>query len=212
MSRRKDHIKKDSATLTDINKGVQTLVETSRKTGEKLDDIKYNADELVKSSRAKLPLIVAIIGVVVTIIGIIIPIVKPTAESLPDISSTDTAGFPPNISSTDIATSTYEIYLYSDYKRVEVGFQTDITASLNFDTDSVNIDAYRDSVHNGDTVIMTQKNSTEWQAKVYFQETGTFEIVATATAPDGNVIEGTVEIEVIPVGGNIMDQIFRGKN
>lgn len=200
MSRRKDHINKVSDTLADINKGVQTLAETSGKTGEKLDDIKYNTDELVRGSRAKLPLIVAIIGVVVAIIGIIISIVKPTAESLSDISGTDTT------------TSAYEIYLYSDYKRIEVGFQTDIIATLNFDTDSVNIDAYLDSVHNGDTVIMTQKNLSEWQAKVYFQETGTFEIVATATAPDGNVIEGIVEIEVIPVGGNIMDQIFRGKN
>lgn len=119
---------------------------------------------------------------------------------------------PPDISGTDTTTSAYEIYLYSDYKRVEVGFQTDIIATLNFDTDSVNIDAYCDSIHNGDTVIMTQKNSSEWQAKVYFQETGTFEIVATAVAPDGNVLQGTVEIEVIPVGGNIMNQIFRGKN
>lgn len=108
---------------------------------------------------------------------------------------------PPDISGTDTTTSAYKIYLYSDYKRVEVGFQTDITATLNFDTDSVNIDAYRDFVHNGDTVIMTQKNSSQWQVKVCFQEKGTFEIVATAVAPDGNVIEGTVEIEVIPMEG-----------
>lgn len=156
MSRRKYHTKKDSATLTNINKGVQTLAETSGKTGDKLDDIKYNTDVLVRSNRAKLPLIVAIIsavatiiGTIATIIGILISNVKPTSESPSDLSGTDTA------------TSAYEIYLYSDYKRVEVGFQTDITATLNFDTDSVNIDAYLDSVHNGDTVIMTQKNSSE---------------------------------------------------
>ncbi len=203
MSRRKYHTKKDPATLTDINKGVQTLAETSGKTGEKLDDIKCNTDVLVRSNRAKLPLIVAIIsavatiiGTIATIIGILISNVKPIAESPSDISGTDTT------------TSAYEIYLYSDYKRVEVGFQTDITATLNFDTDSVYIDAYLDSVHNGDTVIMTQKNSSEWQARVYFQEIGNFEIVATAIAPDGTIIEGTVEIEIIPVGGNIVDQIF----
>lgn len=92
----------------------------------------------------------------------------------------------------------YEIYLYPDYSRVEVGFQTDITATLNFDTDSVSIDAYLDSVHNGDTVTMKQKNSSEWQAKVYFEETGTYEIVATATASDESIVKGTVEVEVVP--------------
>lgn len=207
MSRRKYHTKKASDTLEDINKGVQALAETSRKTGEKLDNIKCNTDELAIGNRVKLPLIVAIIGAVATVIGTIAAIIGIINSNIEP-----TAGTPPDISGTDITTSAYEIYLYSDYKRVEVGFQTDITATLNFDTNSVNLDAYLDSAHNGDTVIMTQKNSSEWQAKVYFQETGTFEIVATAVAPDGNVIEGTVEIEVIPVGGNIMNQIFRGKN
>ncbi|MBO5055384.1 MAG: hypothetical protein J6C64_03385 [Lachnospiraceae bacterium] len=44
---------------------------------------------------------------------------------------------------------------------------------------------------------MTQKNTNEWQAKIYFEETGIFEVVATAAAPDGSIIEDSVEIEVI---------------
>lgn len=45
---------------------------------------------------------------------------------------------------------------------------------------------------------MKQKNSTEWQAKVYFEEVGIYEIIATATASDGSIVKGTVEIEVVP--------------
>ena len=191
MSRRKYHNKQVDTTLNDINKGVQTLVENSNKEIEKIDNIKSNTDTLVKNSNSKFPNILAIIGIVVTIIVSIVPIVI-------SISNTPTA------STSDGSTATtdepaYEIYLYPDYKKLKVYAKTDITASLNFDTDSVNIDAYLNSVHNGDTVIMTQKNSSEWQAKVYFTETGIFEVVATATAPDGTSIEGVVEIEVVPI-------------
>lgn len=97
--------------------------------------------------------------------------------------------------------SDYEIYLYPEYRKVVIDFPTDITATLNFDTDLVSIDAYLNSDHNGDTVKMTQKNSSEWQAKVYFEKIGTYKIRATAKAPDGTIIEGTVKIEVVAAGG-----------
>ena len=46
---------------------------------------------------------------------------------------------------------------------------------------------------------MTQKNSSEWLARIYFEEAGIFRVIATATAPDGATVEGSVEIEVIPI-------------
>lgn len=55
MSRRKYRTKKTPVTLTDINKGVQTFAEASRKTGEKLDDIKCNTDELAKTIESNYP-------------------------------------------------------------------------------------------------------------------------------------------------------------
>jgi len=194
MGKRKYHTKKINTALSDMHRGVQTFVETSDEIRENLDDIKCNTDELVKTNRAKLPLIIAffgaaatIIGTIATIIGIIISNGKPAVETTANGSCTDTTA------------PAYEIYLYSDYKRLETGAETNITATLNFNTDFVSIDAYLNNVHNGDTIIMAQKNSSEWQAKVYFQETGIFEVIATATAPDGTTIKGTVEIEVVSV-------------
>lgn len=194
MSRRNWHIKNVGDTLNNINQGVEMLVETSDQVGKKMDGI---TEELVKGNRAK-PLeiagfVVAAIGVVATIIGVIVAIV---GSKVSNGNATETASS--DAADTAAVTAAYEIYLYPDYSRVEVGFKTDITATLNFDTDSVNIDAYLDSAHNGDTVTMKQKNSSEWQAKVYFEEAGTYEVIATAKAPDGSVIEGAVEIEVVP--------------
>lgn len=54
----------------------------------------------------------------------------------------------------------YEIYLYSEYSKVTIGVETDITATLNFDTDSVSITAYLAS-GNRDTLVMQQKSNTE---------------------------------------------------
>lgn len=187
MGKRNRKMKYSEGSLNDLNRGVQKLVENSGQINEKMDDI---AVEVVKGNRTK-PLeiagfLVAVLAVIVTIVGIKFSDGKSTEASSSDVADMDTEK------------PVYEIYLYPDYSRVEVGFQTDITATLNFDTDSVSIDAYLDSVHNGDTVVMKQKNSSEWQAKVYFEETGTYEIVATATASDGSIVKGTVEVEVVP--------------
>ena len=85
-----------------------------------------------------------------------------------------------------------------------------MTATLNFEADSVNITAYLAS-GKSDTLPMSRKNSTEWEEKVIFNETGTHKIVAAATAPDGSVLEDTIEVEVIPISlGNInFDQFFQ---
>lgn len=48
MNKRKYHTKKADTTLNNINKGIQTLAETSEETGEKLKAIKCNTDEFSK--------------------------------------------------------------------------------------------------------------------------------------------------------------------
>ena len=85
-----------------------------------------------------------------------------------------------------------------------------MTATLNFETDEVTITAYLAS-GKVDALTMDRKNSTEWGKKVIFNETGIHKIVATATAPNGCVIEGTTEIEVIPVnlGDYNFNQLFQ---
>lgn len=84
-----------------------------------------------------------------------------------------------------------------------------MTATLNFETDSVSITPYLAS-DKSDTLSMSRKNSTEWEEKVIFNETGTHKIVATAAAPDGSVLDDTIEIKVIPISfGDInFDQLF----
>lgn len=192
MGRGKYHNKKSDTTLNDINNGVQLLVKSSDKKGEQIDSIKSNTDALVKNSNARLPIIIGIIGAVATVIGTIATIVGIIISN-----GTPPSEDPSSKSATPANTPAYEIYLYPDYKRLKVGAETDITASLNFDADSVNIDAYLNSVHNGDTVNLIQKNSSEWQTKVRFTEAGIFKVIATATATDGTIVEGSVEIEVI---------------
>lgn len=46
--------------------------------------------------------------------------------------------------------------------------------------------------------------------KVIFNETGVHEVVATAITPNGDVVENSIQIEVIPVSlGNIsFDHLF----
>ena len=192
--RRKKREKYDQSTpiLKEINKGVQTLTNDSDRANKNINDIKNNTDILVKNTNAKLSTIIALIAAVATIIGTISTIVGIIISN---------RNSPPGAISPYAPTATpapsYTIYLYPEYKKLKIGAETDITATLNFDTDFVSINAYLNSSPNGETVKMVQKTSSEWQAKIYFEETGIFEVIATATAPDGTIIEGTVEIEVI---------------
>ena len=99
----------------------------------------------------------------------------------------------------DKSESEYKIYLYPEYSTFYIGMQIDMTASVNFETDAVIITAYLASGRE-DTVSLERKNTTEWQKKVEFTETGVHEIVVTAIAPNGEVIENSIEVKVIPVG------------
>ena len=44
-----------------------------------------------------------------------------------------------------------------------------------------------------------------------FEETGIYKVVATAIAPNGDIVEESIEIEVIPTD-DIFSQIFEGMN
>lgn len=103
-----------------------------------------------------------------------------------------------------------KIFLYSEYSKITIYGENNMTATLNFEADEVTITAYLAS-GKVDTLSMNRKNSTEWGKKVIFNETGVHKIIATATAPNGCVIEGATEIEVIPVnlGDYNFDQLFQ---
>lgn len=99
----------------------------------------------------------------------------------------------------------YKIYLYPEYSTFDITTKVDMTAFLNFETDAVSITAYLASGRE-DTVPLERESTTEWKKKVEFTETGVHEVVVTATAPDGEVIENSIEVEVTPV--NIDMDVF----
>lgn len=225
MGKKNNQNKKVMRTLTDIQENSKTMARNSELTNEKLDSIQKNnqttaqntalanqkLDDIQKSSqstavsikeaneklndiqkatKSKLSIILAIISLVLTVSGV----------SAWEIYN--------HYKERHNENEQYEIYLYSEYSKVTVGIEIDLTATLNFDTDSVSVSAYLAS-GNKDTLAMEQKNETEWQKKVYFEETGIHKIVVTAVDPKGNIVEDTIEVEVIPVElNNIMQNYF----
>lgn len=170
--------------MSRIDKNIETIAKNS-------DETNKNTAELVKSSKSKLTVIISIIALVFTISGVSIwGIIEKISEASPQ----------------------YELYLSSEYTKLKVKAETDITATLNFDTDSISITAYLNSIKNGDTLEMLQEDSTKWHKKVFFEETGIYKVVATATAPNGDIIEKSIEIEVIPTEGDIFSQILGNIN
>lgn len=91
-----------------------------------------------------------------------------------------------------------QITLSSEYNTIKIFSETNITATLNFEAESVIITAYLAS-GKSDTLQMNKKSSSEWYKRVYFNETGKHTIIATATTSDGNIIENSISIEVIPI-------------
>lgn len=155
---------------------------------KKLKDIQEKTDEIKKISKSKLPMILTVAGLIITISGVSVTWLVNLLTSAPE----------------------NEITLFSEYRKIAIYQETNMTATLNFEADSVNITAYLAS-GKSDTLPMSRKNSTEWEEKVIFNETGTHKIVAAATAPYGSVLEDTIEVEVIPISlGNInFDQFFQ---
>lgn len=122
------------------------------------------------------------------------------------------AGLKENVSSEEsliAEESEYEIYLYPEYSTIVIGTNVEMTATLNFKTDSVNITAYFESGGN-ETVSLIEKNATEWKNTVKFDKLGIHKIVITATAPNGKIIENSIEVEVIAATSQIFNTIFNG--
>lgn len=191
-------------TLGAIKENSRTIAENTTHTNEKLDNIKSDIGTIKKSSTSKLPVIIAIITLLVTFSGVsVVGIMDRLKSKTESEAETDVNG------SESEPESEYKIYLYPEYSTFEITTKVDMTASLNFEADSVSITAHLAS-GGEDTVLLERKNATEWQKKVEFTETGVHEVVVSATAPNGEVIENSIEVEVIPASMDIdmINQFF----
>lgn len=199
MRKRGNQNKEAVSAINRMDKNIETIAKNSVQTNQNVNDIKRNTETLIRNSNSRSAAAMAVIGTAAAVIGTIATVIG----LIISIKDSPAGGDPTSPAAATLSPAApYEIYLYPEYKRLKVYAETDITATANFDTASVIINAYLDSEKNGDTVEMTQKNTNEWQSKIYFEETGIFEVVATATAPDGSVIENSVEIEVISSDSN----------
>lgn len=186
MSNRRKQNRQTNTAINEMNESLKSIAQNAEQTSKNTGEIKSATNTLSDPKTSKFTIITTIIAIIIAFLTLIVAII--TLKKSPSNESAVSKPAPTE--------EAYTIYLYPEYSKLRVGFKTDITATLNFDTDSVSITAYHNSVKNGDTVIMKQKNSTEWQKKVEFTETGVFEVIATATAPDGTIVEGSVEVEV----------------
>lgn len=178
MRKKRNQETKTTHYLNKLDENSQSIAKSTEKIAKTLDDVKRNTSAITKSSKSKLPIIIGIVTLIVTTFGVYIAYLqyKESHDASPE----------------------FTIYLSSEYTKLKARVETDLTATLNFDTNDVTISAYLDSVMDGDTLSMTRNNETEWHKKVYFEHTGTYVIIATAIAPNGKIIENSVKIEVIP--------------
>ena len=189
-----DAIKENSKTIAENS---QTIVENTAHTNEKLDDMKKDVTEIRKN---KVGTIIAIITLIVTISGVSVAGVIDWLKSKTELEAVIVVDESESEPETE-SEPEYTIYLYPEYSKFNIGFEVDMTASLNFDADSVSITAHLAS-GGEDTLELNRKNAKEWQKKVEFDEAGVHEIVVSATAPNGEVIENSVEVEVTPISIN----------
>ena len=146
---------------------------------QKIDSVEQkNTKDHKEPKESKLTIIIAIVTLVVTAIGVYIAYLQ--------------------YKDSHVASSEYMIYLGSEYTTLRVKAETDLIATLNFDTDSVSISAFLNSVIDGESLLMIRNNETEWHKKVYFEHTGTYEVIASAVAPNGETVEASIAIKVIP--------------
>jgi hypothetical protein len=192
MGRNRKQNKELQNALNNINESSRTVAENTGQISEKLDDIK-NVTE--KSSKSKIPLIsliVAIITLLVAVGGLSVVDVYHRLKSVAEVEEADMEA------ESAVKEPEYEIYLYSEYSKVKVGVETEMTATLNFEADEVTITAFFES-GGKETMQLNRKSTMEWQKKVYFDKLGVHEIIVTATAPNGEIAENSIEIEVIPI-------------
>lgn len=189
-----DVIKENSKTIAENS---QTVVMNTERTNEKLDDMKSDMAEIRKNSASKVGTIIAVIGVLVAVSGVSIAGLIDGWRAKTEAGA-EMAIAEPESEPEPEPEPEYAIYLYPEYSTFSIGAEIDMTASLNFETDAVSITAHLASGEE-DTLELYRKNTTEWQKKVVFTETGVHEIIATATAPNGEVIESSIEVEVTPI-------------
>ena len=164
--------------LNNIYENSQLIVKSTEKIVKTLGNVERNTKVIAKSNNSRLPIIIAIVTLIVTTLGVYIAYLQ--------------------YKESHVASPEYTIYLSSEYTKLKVKAKTDLTATLNFDTNAVTISAYLNSVIDGDILLMIRNNETEWHKKVYFEHIGTYEIIATSIAPNGKTIENSIKIEVIP--------------
>lgn len=231
MGRNRKRDKEVQSTLNNINEGIWAAAESSRATAEATaqtnEQLRAIKSDTEKSSKSKIPLyslIVAVITLVVAISGYSVKSIidgrnldsgaEPTAETVAEPKTEVGAETEPETETKaeteqEIAAeeSAHTIYLYSEYNPVELYVETEIMATLNFEADAVAITAYLASGEES-TLPLERKNATEWQKKVQFTETGVHKVVVTAETSDGETIENSIEVEVIPLNIDIdMDTI-----
>lgn len=178
MKRRKYQETQMTHYLSNIDERAQNIAKNTEEMTERLGDVAQSTKAIAERDKSKLPIIIALITLIVTAIGVYIAYLQ--------------------YKDSHIASSEYEIYLSSEYTTLKMNAITDLTATLNFDTESISISAYLNSVIDGDTLSMIRNNETEWHKKVYFEHTGTYEVIATAIAPNGKTVEKSIKIKVIP--------------
>lgn len=164
--------------ITNIGESTHSIAKNTEKMYEKVTNIEQSTKAIERGINPKSSTILSIIAIIITAIGVCIAYLE-YRES-------------------HVAPSEYNIYLSSEYTKLKVNAETDLTATLNFDTDLISISAYLNSILDGDTLLMTRNNETEWHKKVRFKHIGTYEVIATAIAPNGQTIETSLKIEVIP--------------
>lgn len=219
-----EHNRQISEKMDDLNEGNRAIAYHAEQTNEQLKAIKSDTE---KSSKSKLPLyslIATVIALVVTISGYSVKSIidgrdldsgaEPTAETVAEPKTEVAAEVVPETETKaeterEIAAeeSEYTIYLYSEHRTIDIGTNVEMTATLNFKTDAVTITAYFES-GGEESLSLYEKNATEWQNDVIFDRLGVHKIVVTATAPNGEVIENSIEVEVVPISIDIdMDTI-----
>lgn len=185
--------------ISAVRESSQTVAANTERTNEKLEDMGSDVSEIKKSTTSKLSIIIAVITLLVAVSGIsvvgVIDRLKAKQESdFETVTNMSESEPEPEVEPEPV----YEIYLYPEYSTFDVGVEVDMTATLNFEADAVSIIAHLASGKE-DTLELFRKNTTEWQKKVVFNETGIHEIVVTAIAPNGEVVENSVEVEVTPI-------------
>ena len=158
MKKNKPSRKKTTNHLSNLEKSVQSISKNTEITIEKIDAVVENTKATEKPS--KLSIVIEIIALIVTIIGVLIAYLQ--------------------YKNSHVSHSEYKIYLSSEYTILKANATTDITATLNFETNSISLNAYLNSIADGDTLLMTRNNETEWHKNVYFEHTGTYEVIATS--------------------------------